>query len=136
MSGCTIGKVAKQSGVGVETVRFYERRGLIEQPPRTESGYRQYPEETVLRIRFIKQAKKLGFTLKEIGELLSLRNVAGVTCDDFRQRAEIKLIDINNRMEKLAKMRDVLNNLIKSCSLQKSIEECPILNSITGEETK
>ncbi len=136
MSGCTIGKVAKQSGVGVETVQFYERRGLIEQPPRAESGYRQYPEGTVLRIRFIKQAKELGFILKEIGELLVLRNEPKATCDDLRQRAEIKLIDINNRMEKLAKIRDILNNLIKSCSLEKSIGECPVLNAITGEEAR
>ncbi len=80
MSGFTIGKVAKQSGVGVETVRFYETKGLIKQPPRSDHGYRQYTEETVLRIRFIKQAKKLGFTLKEINELLSIRDESGATC--------------------------------------------------------
>ena len=136
MSGFTIGKAAKQAGVGVETVRFYERRGLIEQPPRRDNGYRQYPEETVVRIRFIKQAKKLGFTLREINELLTPRDEPGAACSDLRQRAEIKLMDINRRIEELARMRDVLNSLINSCSQEKSIGECPILNVITGEETE
>ena len=133
MSVFTIGKVAKQAGVGVETVRFYERQGLIEQPLRSDHGYRHYPEETVLRLRFIKQAKKLGFTLKEIGELLALRDEPSATCSDLQQRAEIKLMDIESRIEELAKMRDVLDSLIKSCSQEKSIGECPILNVITGE---
>jgi len=136
MSVFTIGKVAKQAGVGVETVRFYERQGLIEQPLRSDHGYRHYPEETVLRLRFIKQAKKLGFTLKEIGELLALRNEPGATCGDLQQRAESKLKDIESRIEELTKMRDVLDSLIKSCSLEKSIGECPILNVITGDEPR
>jgi len=133
MSGSTIGKVAKKSGVGVETVRFYERLGLIEQPPRSDGGYRKYPEETVVRIQFIKQAKRLGFTLKEIGELLMLQKSADISCGDFQRRAESKLVDVKNRIEELERIRDVLNSLIQSCSMEKSTEECPILNVMKGE---
>lgn len=135
MSGSTIGKVAKKSEVGVETVRFYERLGLIEQPPRSNGGYRKYPEETVVRIQFIKQAKRLGFTLKEIGELLMLQKRAGSSCADFQSRAKIKLTDVNSRIEDLERIRDILDNLIQSCSLSKSTEECPILNVMKGEKT-
>ncbi len=136
MSGLTIGKVAKKAGVGVETVRFYERLGLIEQPPRIDGGYRKYPEEAVNRIRFIRRAKKLGFTLKEISELLMLQKSAGVCCSDFQRRAESKRNDIVKRIEELEKMRDVLDTLIKSCSLEKSTEKCPILDVMQGEDAK
>jgi MerR family mercuric resistance operon transcriptional regulator len=128
MQSLTIGKVAKQSGVGVETVRFYERRGLIDQPPRTDSGYRQYPEEAVQRIRFIKHAKMLGFSLKEIGELLTLQSAPNATCADIQTRAEVKLGDINRRIEELVKMREVLTGLVKSCSRNMTTGECPILS--------
>ncbi len=117
-------------------MRFYERQGLIKQPLRSDNGYRQYTEETVIRICFIKQAKKLGFTLKEISELLSLRDDSRVTCGDLKQRAEGKLKDINSRIEELEKIRDVLDGLIQSCSQEKSIGECPILNVITGEKPR
>jgi len=130
MQGVTIGKVAKQSGVGVETVRFYDRQGLIDQPPRTNSGYRQYPEETVHRIRFIKHAKVLGFSLKEIGELLTLQSDPDSTCGDIKTRAEAKLRNINNRIEELEKMRDVLTGLVESCSHNIPIGECPILSVV------
>jgi len=134
MAALTIGKVAKLAGVGVETVRFYERQGLIEQPLRADSGYRQYPEKAVLRIRFIKRAKGLGFTLKEIGELLTLRKEPGATCRDLELRAQAKLASINRKIAELSKMRDVLDELSRSCSLEKSIGECPILKTIIGEE--
>ena len=136
MSDFTIGKVAKKAGVGVETVRFYERLGLIEQPPRIDGGYRKYSEEAVNRIRFIRRAKKLGFTLKEISELLMLQKSAGVCCGDFQRRAENKRNDIVKKIEELEKMRDVLDTLIKSCSLEKSTEKCPILDVMQGEDAK
>lgn len=87
MESLTIGKVARLAEVGVETIRFYEREGLIEEPSRGESGYRQYPKETIQRLRFIKRAKDLGFTLREIKELLALRLDPGTTCGDVRRRA-------------------------------------------------
>ena len=80
MAGLTIGELAKRAGVGVETVRFYEREGLVAPPPRTGSGYRQYPADTVSRLRFIQRAKELGFSLREIGELISLRLDPAVPC--------------------------------------------------------
>jgi len=80
MESMTIGKLAKRAGVGVETIRFYERKGLLPEPPRRYSGYREYPESAIDRVRFIRRAKELGFTLKEIGELLELRIRPGTTC--------------------------------------------------------
>ena len=88
----------------------------------------------MVRIRFIKQAKKLGFTLKEIGELLALREEPGATCSDIQRRAVGKLMNINSRIKELEKMRNVLDGLIQSCSQKKSIGECPILNVITGNK--
>src|SRR6266700_6790319 len=85
MATLSIGQVARKAGVGVETVRFYEREGLLEEPPRRTSGYRQYSEEVVKRIGFIKRAQKLGFSLKEITELLLLRVDAQTSCDEVKQ---------------------------------------------------
>ena len=87
METLTIGKVAKQADIGIETIRFYEREGLIEDPPRRASGYRQYPSDTVDRVRFIKRAKELGFSLKEIKELLYLSVDPGTTCTQVQQRS-------------------------------------------------
>ena len=126
----TIGKVAEQADVGVETVRFYEREGLIKEPPRLESGYRQYPADAVARIRFIKRAKELGFTLKEIKELLALRATPGARCEKVRKRAQAKIEDINQKMETLKAMRKALSKLLKECSGQASITDCPILESL------
>ena len=90
MKSFTIGQVAKHAGVGVETVRFYERKGLLEEPERKASGYRQFDEKVVDRIRFIRRAKELGFTLKEIKELLELRLDPATTCADVQSRAEAR----------------------------------------------
>ena len=94
MRGLTIGRVARQAGVGVETVRFYERRGLIDEPPRRQSGYRQFPEETVRRIRFIKRAQELGFSLREIKELLALLDVPVVL-----RRVDVPPADASSRRQ-------------------------------------
>ncbi len=93
----TIGQVAKRSGIGLETVRFYERKGLVEEPPRTVSGYRQYPEDVVSRIRFIRRAKELGFKLSEISELLSLRVDPDTTCADVKKRTELKIAEAEEK---------------------------------------
>jgi len=99
----SIGQVAKQTGVTVETVRFYEKQGLIEQPQRSESGYRQYPIETTKRVHFIQHAKEVGFTLKEVGELLTLRREPGTSCSDIKIRAtqKIEAVDQKIRIFKL-----------------------------------
>src|ERR671918_2137551 len=97
MGGMTIGQVAKHAGVGVETVRFYERQGLLDAPPRRASGYRQYSQDVIRRIQFIKRAKDLGFALREIRELLSLRVDPNTPCDEVKHRAEAKIADIDTK---------------------------------------
>ncbi|MCA8978978.1 MAG: MerR family DNA-binding protein [Planctomycetes bacterium] len=134
MDALTIGQVAKQAGVGVETVRFYEREGLIAEPDRRPSGYRQYPPDAVQRIRFIRHAKELGFSLKEISELLSLRVDPDSTCADVRQRARDKIADIEEKMASLARMKAALERLVTKCRGKGPTTECPILEEIDREE--
>jgi len=134
MKPLTIGKVAKLSGVNVETVRFYERKGLIERPPAKESGYRQYPENVVGRIRFIKRAKELGFSLREIHELLLLRVEPGATCADVRKRATDEIADVDRRIGELSKIRKALERLAASCRGRGPSSECPILEALDREE--
>ncbi len=128
MDALTIGKVAGLTQVGVETIRFYERQGLIDQPPRKPSGYRQYPPDTVERVRFVKRAKQLGFTLKEIKELLSLRIDSSTQCEDIRQRSMTKIDDIETRIAALEQMKAALVRLTAACDGQGSVSECPILD--------
>ena len=130
MPELTIGEVAKRAGVHVETLRYYERRGLIEEPPRTSSNYRMFPLESVRRIRFIKRAQELGFSLEEIGELLSLRAAPKAQCGDVRRRAEAKLDDIDEKMRDLRRMKKALSGLVAQCSGRGPISECPILEAI------
>lgn len=132
----TIGKVALLAEVGVETIRFYERKGLIDEPPRLESGYRQYPEETVSRLRFIRRAKELGFTLKEIKELLALRIEPDTTCEDIRHRADAKIGDIEAKIGTLKKMKKALVKLTLSCSGSGPVGECPILEAMEDERNE
>ena len=102
MTELTISKAAKNAGVGVETIRFYERKGLIEQPPKPlDTGFRVYPEETVQRVRFIRQAQEIGFSLREIEELLSLRTNPSADCSDVRERAVAKLEEVDQKIEQL-----------------------------------
>lgn len=130
MESLTIGQVADRADVGVETVRFYEREGLVEEPPRRPSGYRQYPPEAVARIRFIRRAKELGFSLKEIRELLALRLDPQSTCGDVRDRAEEKLAGIRDKIAALERMSAALERLTAACSGAGSVSECPILEAM------
>lgn len=134
MKGLTIGKVAKRGEVNIETVRYYERQGLIPPPPRRESGYREYPEETVKRIRFIKRAQELGFSLKEVAELLALRVGPETTCGEIRKVAEAKITDIEGKMRTLQSMREVLTKLAAACSGRGPTSECPILEALESAE--
>lgn len=133
METMTIGKVARLAGVGVETVRFYEKEGLINKPPHRESVYRQYPIETVHQLRFIRRAKELGFTLKEIKELLALRLNSGTTCADIRHRTEVKIGDINEKIRTLERMKKALKKLTLACSGRGPVSECPILEAMEDE---
>jgi Hg(II)-responsive transcriptional regulator len=130
----TIGKIARLAEVGVETIRFYERKGLIEEPSRRESGYRQYPEATIQRLRFIKRSKDLGFTLREIKELFALRLDPETTCADVRRRAEAKIDDIEEKIRLLQRMKQALANLTMACSGRGPVSQCPILEAMENDE--
>ncbi len=125
-----IGTVARLAGVGVETIRFDERQGLIPEPPRRRSGYRQYPKEAVDRIRFIRRAKELGFSLKEIKELLELRLAPHTTCADIRRRTEAKIDEVEKKIRALQRMRKVLKKLASACKGNGPAKECTILEAI------
>jgi MerR family mercuric resistance operon transcriptional regulator len=134
MTGLKVGEVAKQAGVNLQTVHYYERRGLLLRPPRTESNYRAYPVEAVLRVRFIKRAQELGFTLKEIKELLALRAAPRTRCADVRERAESKVYDIDDKIRTLQAMRKALTKLIGECSGSGPVSQCPILEAIDSKD--
>ena len=129
----TIGELARSVGVGVETIRFYERRGLILDPPRRSSGYREYPPETVGRILFIRRAKELGFSLKEINELLTLRAESGDQCAEVLVRTEAKIADISERIASLERMKRALEQLASTCSDRGTVGDCPILDALERE---
>ena len=128
--GKTIGEVAKQAGVGVETIRFYEREGLIPKPPRRPSGYRKFPPETVARLRFIQRAKDLGFTLKEIKELLDLRVDPYTTCAEIRARADTKIADVKEKIRSLRRIERALVALSGACRDNEPVSDCPILDAL------
>ena len=128
MKNSTIGQLAKKAQVNVETVRYYERRGLIPRPPRRDSGYRQYPQDTFARIQFIKRAKELGFSLKEISELLSLRVDPNTTCGHVKRRAEVKIADVDEKIRALQRIKKALTKLVALCSGQGPTSECPIMD--------
>lgn len=126
----TIGQVAKKAMVNVQTVRYYEHRGLIPVPPRLKSGYRHYTGDIVNRIHFIKNAQALGFSLNEISELLSLRVDPKMTCREVKKHADAKIIDIEEKMNSLKKMRKALVKLSASCHGSGPTSQCPILDTL------
>lgn len=126
----TSGQLAKAANVNTETLRYYERRGLMPEPPRRESGYRTYPQESVARLNFIKGAQDLGFSLEEIKELLVLRVDETASRSAVRQRAQDKVAQIDEKIRKLQQMRDALDHLIEQCSGKGPTNECPILEAM------
>jgi MerR family mercuric resistance operon transcriptional regulator len=130
MGSLKTGQVAEAANVGVETIRFYERQKLIAEPPRSPSGYRAYPEDVIDRIRFIRQAKDLGFTLNEIRELLSLRVRSTDRCEAVKRRSEAKLIDIETKIRSLQRIRRTLRKLVNDCDERAPTSDCPILGAI------
>jgi len=125
-----IGDLARRVGIGVETVRFYEREGLLEEPPRRESGYREYPLESVARLRFIRHAKELGFSLQEIQELLTLRARSEAPCTDVQRRIETKLAAVRGKILSLKQLESMLEDLAASCDAVAGTGgtgECPVL---------
>lgn len=134
MSSYPIGQLSRLSGTGVETIRYYEREGLISEPPRRASGYRQYPEDTLSRLRFIRHAKALGFSLRDIKELLELRVAPGTTCADIRKRAEEKIADVRAKLEMLRQIEQALMKLTATCRGRGSISDCPILDALEEQD--
>src|SRR2546425_7922641 len=125
-----ISELAAKAGVGVETVRFYERKGLVKRPQRARSGFRDYGDEAEQRIRFIRGAQQLGFSLDEIEELLALRLDPRRSCSEVRAHAETKISDIDRKLATLKKMRGVLVDLTLRCPGEGPTSECPILAAI------
>lgn len=131
-----IGEVAKAAGIGVDAVRFYERQGLLPEPARRPSGYRMYSPDVVLSLRFIRRAKELGFSLKDISELLSLETAAEATAADVKELAEAKLADIEERIRALQRMRRALKRASEACSGRGPTSSCSILQTLNGEEKR
>jgi MerR family transcriptional regulator, copper efflux regulator len=130
MDSLTIGRLAKAAHVNVETVRYYERRGLLPEPARRPSGYRSYTPDAVRRIQFIRRAQQLGFSLNEVGDLLRLRVDPEMSCSQVKQRAEAKIADIERKIENLRSMQQALVTLAETCSGAGPISECPFLDAI------
>ena len=132
-NGMMIGTVAREAGVNLDTIRYYERRGLLPEPPRRPSGYRVFDDDTVRRVRFIKRAQELGFTLNEIRDLMDLRLTPEASCCDVRDKAAAKIASIAAKIQQLRSMRAALKGLMAACSGRGSVEECPILASLADE---
>lgn len=133
--GMTIGRMAEAAGVNVPTVRYYERRGIIAEPPRTASGYRQYDEAVVERIRFIRRAQDLGFALEEIEDLLALRVDDPAACGTVEAATRAKLDSVESKLRELERLRAILRGLVRSCEQREQTAECPVLALLEeGEE--
>jgi MerR family copper efflux transcriptional regulator len=129
----TISDAAKSAGLGIETVRYYEREGLLREPPRTASGYRQYKEEDVRRLSFIRRAKTLGFSLREIRELLGLTEQRAASAREVKELASAKLEQVREQIRDLQKIERALRGLVEECTGVGPSSRCPILNAMTLE---
>jgi Hg(II)-responsive transcriptional regulator len=132
----SIGKAASAAGVRVDTLRYYEKRRLLPRPARTYTGYRMYDEDAVRRVRFIKRAQELGFTLKEIAELLELADGRAGGCGEVRAFAGKKAGDLAAKIRDMRRMKAVLESLMKQCSGAGPVSACPIVESLATEKEK
>lgn len=126
----TIGAVANEAGVGIQAIRFYEREGLIDAPARTRAGYRLYDADVVGRLKFIRRAQELGFTLKEIRELIALEEEDGADCNDVYAAAAAKLAAVQAKIDDLARMKEELSALVQSCSGTGTVRQCAIIECL------
>ncbi len=129
----TIGQLAKEVGVNIETLRYYERLKLLTPTARKPSGYRLYDGEALKRLRFIKNAQALGFTLQEITDLLNLRVSSAARCGDVQRRAQTKLKQVEDKIRDLQALARPLRGLIQACRVGQPTDRCPILKSFEGE---
>jgi MerR family transcriptional regulator, copper efflux regulator len=130
----TRGELAKLTGVGIETVRFYEQKSLIPKPRRSSSGYRIYSGDHLKRVRFIQQAKELGFSLKEVKELLSLRVNPETQCSDVKRVALDKISDVEKKIKDLEEIKRALQKLAQACRGKGPTSDCPILEALDAKE--
>lgn len=128
----TIGELATSAGVGVETVRFYERQRLLARPPKPSRGYRRYSTDALQRIAFIRRAKAVGFALDEIRELLDLRAQPGAPCTKVRERALAKRAAIDAKIRELEALRGAVSTLLDACTGRVVVEQCSILGALEG----
>jgi Hg(II)-responsive transcriptional regulator len=128
-------EVAAQAHVNAQTLRYYERRGLLPQPERTRSGYRAYTPDAVRVVRFVKRAQQLGFTLDDVGELLHLAGGGPASCDEAQTMARARIADLQRRIDDLAGMRDALARLLDTCDQPPARRDCPILRDIQTAST-
>lgn len=126
------GQVAKEAGVNVQTLRYYERRGLLPEPPRRDSGYRAYGPNSIALLRFIKRAQEVGFTLSEVEMLLHLAQGGPADCEAVKELAHQKVLDLDRRMESLHAMRVSLERLVETCDRPKRSRECPLIEALGG----
>ncbi len=133
MTSLTIGQVAKQTGISIDSIRFYEREKLISSPPRRLSGYRQYSEDTVKDLLFIRHAKEMGFTLREISDLLSLRSNPCGTAAEVKQKTLAKINDINNKICMMQLIKNELMQLTMTCTGDGLAKSCPIINALEAQ---
>jgi Hg(II)-responsive transcriptional regulator len=131
VSAFTIGQLARQAGVAVETIRFYERRGLLKEPARLPSGYREYSPESAARLRFILVAKQLGFSLREVRELLQIREGTALICSEVRRRVEAKISSVAEQIECLGRIKNTLETLLDECKANRLPTECPLLDALS-----
>lgn len=132
MNTLTIGKLAAAAGVGIDTVRFYERAGLLKKPARTPSGYRKYAAGDAARLRFVRRAKALGFSLDEVAELLRLNDGGGRRAA-VRALAEKRLAEIEQRLAELTRMRKSLRHLLQECHGEGPLDGCPIIEAVLSD---
>jgi DNA-binding transcriptional MerR regulator len=125
-----VSEVAAQAQVNTQTLRYYERRGLLPEPGRSPSGYRAYTADAVRLVRFVKQAQALGFTLNDIEELLHLAGGGPASCDAAKVMANSRIADLEQRIEELVGMRDALARLVDTCDRPRAERDCPILRDI------
>ena len=130
MKSLTTGQLAKAAQVNVETIRYYERQGLMPEPPRRTSGYRQYSKSDVGRLLFIKEAKNLGFSLQEISGLLSLRVDPVTSCQEVRKLAETKIAQLEEKIQAMQRIKKALTKLASACKVGVPDSECPILDAL------
>ncbi len=134
MSLITIGKLAEASGVSITAIRYYEKNQLVMPNSRTKAGYRLYTKDIITKLRFIKNAQQLGFTLEEIADLIQLQNNSSATCKQIKARAYKKLQSVEQKIQSLMKIKTALSSLYQNCDSRKAINACPILEALNEND--